>query len=85
VYENTIDPRRSRRPPMVVPEQPAYPLSLIDHTHALLPCPADELIPNPLVTSLVVIMGDILGDGMVERPRTEEDHPIQASRFDRDS
>lgn len=62
VSANSI--RGSRRGPMVVLEQAAEPLASLDLTVALHRQPAGNLVSQPLVTPLVVVVRRVLSNGL---------------------
>ena len=65
---------------MVVLEQPAQSLSGLDNALALRFHPADHLVSVALMTTFVVIVSRVLGDGSDERFLPQEDHLIETLR-----
>ena len=70
---------------MVVLEEAAEPLAADDFAAGLADrvIRLDDLVFEPLVISLGVIVADELADGVTEHLLTEEDHPVQTLFLDR--
>jgi len=67
---------------MIVVQQPAKSLLDLDAPQTLGLSPADDLVSNPLVAALVMVVRRVFRDGSIERILPEEYHPIQALGLD---